>query len=266
MLPDLPYSAEIESCADASGDYLFDGVKAVSKILNPTTNIEWIDGEMERLATEVKEIGSSVDSLIDVMLANGHGKVAFDATNQFRMSELDSVLRTGEGLPITIAMVAIELSRLLAIPAHGINVPGVFLMRINQTVVHPNGLDKVDLKLFVNELRKQNVFVPEDIEPASNRVTLHRIFKNLHDSALTMDEYVQAFEFCDYMKVLNPGSNRYYLDRARIWMAMGDTESVRFEIQQARDHANSDEEREYYEERLRFAPTSDDPDDPGLRN
>ena len=261
----LPVSKLLKESSAAGADQLYAGVKAVSLIANPKADLDWVEEETTRLTEEVRSTGLTLKALREVLLRNGHCKASLNQTDAYSMSDLDSVLRTGEGLPITVAMIVLEICRRLKIESHGINAPTVFLLSIEKSVVHPRGLKDIDYEKQTQAHREQNILVPEATEVATNSIILSRMFRNLCVSASSMQEYVRAFEFCDYLDLINPGSWLVHLDRARVWLEIGDHDSVLYELRTARGKAKTKFDIHFIDSQLQSLESGFD-EEPGLVN
>jgi regulator of sirC expression with transglutaminase-like and TPR domain len=99
--------------------------------LNPAVSLETLDRIASELATR---LGSAMDGATFVRIANqylfeelgfrGNDSEYYDPRN----SCLDEVLARRMGIPITLAVVYIEVARRLGRPVFGIGLPGHFLV------------------------------------------------------------------------------------------------------------------------------------------
>jgi regulator of sirC expression with transglutaminase-like and TPR domain len=111
----------------------------------------------------------------------------YDLSNSF----LDDVLRRRVGIPITLAVVMLEVGRRMSVPLSGVSMPGHFLVR-----------DKVNTEVFVDPFNRGqlldrsgcaarffalhgpgSVFEDDFLAPVGKRVILARMLANLESIA-----------------------------------------------------------------------------------
>ena len=154
-----------------------------------------------------------------------------DADNYYdpRNSYLNQVLRRRSGIPITLALVYMEVGRRLRVPLLGVGMPGHFLVRhaeIDNLFVDPfNG----GILLSPDECRQKleeiaaGPFRWNDslLAPVSNREMLARIIRNLKAIHLHEEDYVRALEVSDFALALEPRSAENLRDRGVIQYQLG---------------------------------------------
>jgi regulator of sirC expression with transglutaminase-like and TPR domain len=87
---------------------------------------DWGLAELDRLATGVGSVQSLVHRLFVDEAFSGNGSDYYDPRN----SLLPHVLRRKLGIPITLAVVAIEVGRRAGVALEGVGMPGHFLVRV----------------------------------------------------------------------------------------------------------------------------------------
>jgi Transglutaminase-like superfamily len=95
-------------------------------------DIDWGLAELDRLALGVGSLDSLVHRLFVEESFSGNGIDYYDPRN----SLLPHVLRRRLGIPITLAVVAIEVGRRAGVPLEGVGMPGHFLVRAVGTNTH----------------------------------------------------------------------------------------------------------------------------------
>jgi Transglutaminase-like superfamily len=93
---------------------------------------EWGLSELDRLASGVSSLDALVHRLFVEEAFSGNGGDYYDPRN----SLLPHVLRRRLGIPITLAVVAIEVGRRAGIGLEGVGMPGHFLVRAVGTDTH----------------------------------------------------------------------------------------------------------------------------------
>lgn len=103
-----------------------------------------IDGYLARLDDLAGEIRTpTLDGLVSHLFASGlftgNAEDYYDPRNSF----LNEVLDRRVGIPITLAVVGMEVGRRIGVPLSGVGMPGHFLMR-----------DKVDTSVFIDPFNR----------------------------------------------------------------------------------------------------------------
>lgn len=241
----LPYGEEIQSASSGTPKDLIAGVKTISKILNPDTDLSVTDQKIEALAERVRNRDSNSKAVRDVFLEEGFGGIANGEQQDYHHSDISHVLDHRQGLPIANAMLVQAICQLNEISCYGVNFPGVFLIAVEDDVIEPITFTVLDYAKMVQDATKSNLSPPTAPKAASNRETLGRMFNNLQGIALSKSDYVKALEFVDYMGVITPNFWFLHQQRALIWFLMGDSASALGEVQLALKYAPDQKTREF---------------------
>jgi regulator of sirC expression with transglutaminase-like and TPR domain len=159
-----------------------------------------------------------------------------------RNSLLNSVIDRRIGIPITLAVVSLEVGRRLSIPLAGVGMPGHFLVRDR---VDPNvfvdpfwrvQLDRDGCKKLFRAVHGAAARFEEDfLEPVDNRATLARILTNLRRSYAAVGDRTGAL-WAQCLKVLIPGiTARDRRDLAALLAANGRFDAAAEELQAIAD-------------------------------
>ena len=154
-----------------------------------------------------------------------------------RNSFLNEVLDRKTGIPITLAVVYIEVARRLGVPALGVGFPGHFLVRLGERPGDPSGernepvivdpfhhgrlLDTDGLSAL---LRRANVRVPlssEMLEPARTRHIVARMLMNLRGIYTSRGDGARLLLTLDRLIDLLPDLSSELLERAKLYEQLG---------------------------------------------
>ena len=145
--------------------------------------------ELDAIADEIP--APTLDGLCQLLFRDlgfaGNGDEYYDPANSY----LDDVVRRRVGIPITLAVVTMEVGRRVGVPLWGVSMPGHFLLR-----------DKVDPDVFVDPFARGrlldrdgcaarfhavqgpgSVFDDAFLEPVGKRAILTRMLANLETVA-----------------------------------------------------------------------------------
>lgn len=145
---------------------------------------------LDRLADEC---APSFDSILAALFVSGRlsGNRADygDPTNSY----LHRVLATGLGIPITLAICAMEVGRRLDVPVEGVGLPGHFLIMCNGEFADPfhGGRRYSADELEPAWQRITGMTVPLDrrlVQATHTRSILLRMLNNLKNTLVAMDE------------------------------------------------------------------------------
>jgi regulator of sirC expression with transglutaminase-like and TPR domain len=152
----------------------------------------------------------------------------YDPRNSF----LNDVLDRRLGIPITLAIVYIELARSLGVRARGVGFPGHFLIRVEHEVageaviVDPFGsgavLDKTDLeRLLRPSSGAARTLQPSMLAPTPTRHILARMLMNLRGIYTTRGDYPRLLLVLDRLIDLIPDVANEVRDRGLLWAKLG---------------------------------------------
>ena len=153
----------------------------------------------------------------------------YDPRNSF----LDQVLERRTGIPITLALVYVEVARQVGIPAFGVGFPGHFLVRIGAgdttLVLDPfaqgASLGEEDLDRRLAEVYGEGVLTlranPALLRAATRRETLVRMLANLKAIYVQRGEMDRALTVVDGILTLTPDSADDLRDRGLIYRELG---------------------------------------------
>ncbi len=153
----------------------------------------------------------------------------YDPRNSF----LDQVLERRTGIPITLALVYVEVARQVGIPAFGVGFPGHFLVRVGAgdttLVLDPfaqgASLGEEDLDRRLAEVYGEGALTlranPALLRAATRRETLVRMLANLKAIYVQRGEMERALTVVDGILTLTPDSADDLRDRGLIYRELG---------------------------------------------
>jgi len=147
--------------------------------------------------------------------------------HDIRNSQLDVVLTRRVGLPISLAVVELEVGWRLGLRVQGIGLPGHFLVRApNGALLDPAGggrsLTPDDCQALLRESVGERVlFHPRLLRPAGRREILARMLRNVRSLHLRQRDWGAALGAVELLSVLEPTEPDHGRDRALLLGRMG---------------------------------------------
>lgn len=182
---------------------------------------------------------------VDALNRHLFGELGFSGNREQyddpRNSCLNEVLDRRKGIPITMALVYIEVARRAGIRAEGVNFPGHFLVRARQDlhtddpgeglIVDPfHGgaiLNEADCRqLLRKHMGEDAAFEPSLLARATRRQILVRMLLNLKRLYVRMHSFPQARATTDALLALQPSSLADLRDRGLLAYHMNDFSSA----------------------------------------
>ena len=157
------------------------------------------------------KVAALLSLLYDEIGFHGDTEDFYDPRNSF----INEVLDRRVGIPITLALVVVEVSRRAGVEAHGVGFPGHFLVRFDgdagsQTLVDPfdgRVLDEPALTELAN--RHTGRPLPQNaraLEPASKANTLIRMLNNLRGIYAAREDHTRLRLVLERLEVLAPST------------------------------------------------------------
>jgi regulator of sirC expression with transglutaminase-like and TPR domain len=181
-----------------------------------------------------------------------------------RNSCLNEVMDRRKGIPITMAIIYIEVARRAGLRAEGINFPGHFLVKVLQDLHTDNPGDGIIVDPFhggaiLNEadcrqllqrhVGDQAAFEPSLLARATRRQILVRMLLNLKRLYVRMHSFPQARATTDALLALQPASLADLRDRGLLAYHMNDFAQALKDLEEylklaRREGADEDEKKE----------------------
>jgi regulator of sirC expression with transglutaminase-like and TPR domain len=207
-------------------------------------------GDFERAEDRALRL---LDFLFREMGFVGNHEDYYDRRNSF----LNDVLDRRTGIPITLAVVHLEVARRLGLPLEGVGFPGHFLVRFageKPMVLDPFFGEVLDRTAC--ERRLQSVFGSEArlearyFKPAGNKDILVRVLSNLKHVYLRAKEFDAALGCSDRILLLAPDSALEIRDRGLLYEQLECYRAAQSDLERFIEIAPDDETVGVVRERL----------------
>ena len=163
----------------------------------------------------------------------------YDPRNSF----LNDVLERKLGIPLTLAIIYMEIGRHIGLPLQGVSFPGHFLVRCalreGAVILDPYacgvslGID--DLKARLAAMGQAAVpsrsVVAAMLTAASNRDMLGRLLRNLKSIYTQRKDWLKALAIADHIIFLSPGHALEYRDRGLFYQHLECFRAALFDLQ-----------------------------------
>jgi regulator of sirC expression with transglutaminase-like and TPR domain len=180
-------------------------------------------------------------------------------------SHLNVLLRTRRGIPISLAVLWLELAQGLGLKARGINFPGHFLVKINlpegQVVIDPftgQSLSREELSERLEPYKRRNGLVDDFdvpvglyLQAAPSRDIIARMLRNLKEIHRTQEDWLRLIAVQDRLLILLPDAWVEYRDRGLAWAEMGDARLALSDLEVYVEHTDDALDRDAIQARIR---------------
>ncbi len=195
----------------------------------------------ERLAASGCMEQGAAETAIDVLNAyvfdeqgfSGNRERYDDPSNSF----LNEVLERRTGIPITLALVYMEVARRAGIDIDGVNFPGHFLMRCAPLILDPfhrgARLSEHDCRrLLERHVGADTAFDPALLQPATKPQMLTRMLLNLKRIYARLYSFPQARSITELLLAVNPSAITELRDRGLLAFQLNDFSAALRDLQQ----------------------------------
>lgn len=160
-------------------------------------------------------------------------------------SYVHQVLATRRGIPISLAVIWLELAASLDLQAQGVSFPGHFLCKLSlpegQVVLDPfvgNTLSREELSERAEPFKRQFGLTGDDdapidlfLLPASNRDIVIRVLSNLREVHRSHDDAQREMAVHERLVLVSPRHWEYRRDRGLCAARLGDRHSAQRDLQ-----------------------------------
>lgn len=166
-------------------------------------------------------------------------------------SYLSAVLRTRRGIPISLAVLWLELAQGLNLSARGVSFPGHFMLKVSlpkgQVVLDPftgQSLSREELSERLEPYKRSNGLVGEFdvplglyLQPAQPREIIARMLRNLKEIHQSQEDWARLIPVQDRLIVLLPEAWGEYRDRGLAHAGQGHTQLAVADLETYLAHA-----------------------------
>ena len=230
-------AADLERAMDSPGEELAPAALAIARIEYPSLDSDGYLDALERLGDEaagrVARAGVRGQDAIRVLNEYLYDEQRFTGNRQQyddpRNSFLNEVLDRRTGIPITLAVVYLEVARRAGVEVTGVNFPGHFLLRAPDVHarLHYSGdfvivdpfhggalLSEVDCREMLRQhVGDEAAFDTDLLQPATRREIVVRMLVNLKRLYVRMRSFPQARVVADLLLTVDPSSVSELRDR-----------------------------------------------------
>jgi regulator of sirC expression with transglutaminase-like and TPR domain len=199
--------------------------------LDPAPTLSAIDGLAERVhaySDETDPVEVRRDRLHDVL----YREVGFRAPTSAEYhdadnSRIDRVVERRVGLPISLAVVELEVAGRLGVPLWGIGLPGHFILGApGGVLLDPAGggrrLTPDDCQALIRRALGEPVLLHSGmLRPASRREILARMLRNLRTVHLARRDWAAALGAVDLLAIVEPTDPDHVRDRGLLLGRVG---------------------------------------------
>lgn len=251
---------------------LFEAAAAIAQDEYPELDLQRVLGDVDQLLARAKRrCAHTADPLQRLRLLNhfffrdmgfgGNVNNYHDPDNSY----LHVLLRTRRAIPITLAVLWLELAQGLGLKARGVNFPGHFMLKVSlpngQVVIDPftgQSLGREELSERLEPYKRRNGLVEDFdvpvglyLQAAQPREILTRMLRNLKELHRTQEDWLRLIAVQDRLIVLLPDAWIEYRDRGLAWAELGDNRLAVSDLDLYVAHTDDPLERDAIEQRLR---------------
>jgi regulator of sirC expression with transglutaminase-like and TPR domain len=238
------FAALVQSDANFA---LFEAAVSLAQDEYPELDVQAVLGDVDSLLERIRRrLPADAGQLQKLRILNqfffkdlafgGNLNNYYDPDNSF----IHALLRTRRGIPISLALLWMELAQGLGLSVRGVGFPGHFMVKVNlpmgQAVIDPmNGqsLSREELSERLEPYRRPSALM-EDMETplglylqsAPPRDIIARMLHNLKEIYRTQEDWPRMLSVQERLIVLLPESWPEYRDRGLAHAEMGNTEQA----------------------------------------
>jgi regulator of sirC expression with transglutaminase-like and TPR domain len=245
MLPEIVEKIRHQFAEIASKPGEIDLAKAallIAKIAYPRLDEQQYTGRLEQMGDLLKSrtetfgtpeaiLGEFNRLLFENEGFRGNREAYYDPDNSFLNKVMDRKL----GIPISLAVVCIEVGRRSGMDIRGISLPGHFIIGyFHQEKTYYLDPFNRGILLEENDCRNEMMirygnrisFSPKYLQSVGPRRILTRMLRNLKAIYLNLGHDIHAFEMIHWILTLDPGSPDELLERGYLYERMGNPDGA----------------------------------------
>ena len=250
---------------------LFEAATSLAHDEYPDLDVQQVMGDVDQLLARVKRrLPADAPALQRLRILNqfffnelgfgGNINNFYDPDNSY----LNAVLRTRRGIPISLAVLWMELAHGLSLHVRGVAFPGHFMVKINlpkgQVVIDPfNGhsLSREELNERLEPFKRRDGMVDEFdvplglyLQAATSRDILARMLRNLKEIHQSQHDWQRLTAVLDRLIVLLPEAWSEYRDRGLALAEQGRSAEAAQDLEAYLTNATDALDRDLVAERL----------------
>lgn len=251
---------------------LLEATAAVAMDEYPELDVQTVLGDVDQLLARLRRrLPADAGPLQRLRMLNqfffqdlgfgGNVNHYYDPDNSY----LNVVLRTRRGIPITLAVLWLELAVGLGLQARGVNFPGHFMVKVNlpqgQVVIDPftgQSLSREDLSERLEPFKRRNGLVDDFdvpvglyLQSAQPRDILARVLRNLKEIHNAQEDWTRLVAVLDRLVLLQPDAWPDIRDRGLAWAELGQPARAVPDLEAYLAHAEDPLDADAISERLR---------------
>ncbi len=194
-------------------------------------------GRVESIGVEAKMRVSNLTNpfaKVDALRALIFEEIGFRGNSEEfddpRNSYFDDVIERKLGIPLTLSILFIEVARRAGVTAHGVGLPGHFIVRVEDSdrslLIDPfHGGQVITVEdcrdLVVRTTGRLSLFRKDSLDNATPRAMLTRLLLNLKRIHLARGDYIRALAVVERLLVVAPGDAKEIRDRGLLLAHLG---------------------------------------------
>jgi regulator of sirC expression with transglutaminase-like and TPR domain len=178
--------------------------------------LEDLGGEVALRIRDAESASEKCDTLVQFLSMNERFRGNIDDYYNPKNSFLNEVLDRKLGLPISLAVIYLEVGRSAGMRLEGVGLPGHFILRYGDLFVDPFygvTLSMQEIEERVREATGEKRLDPVHLEPVGAKRILVRLLTNLKYLYIAREDFKRAFACCERSLALIPDSPGDLRDR-----------------------------------------------------
>ena len=251
---DVPSPLEYFSSLVQSDEHfpLLEAAVSVAQDEYPELDVQQVLGDVDQLLARLKRrLPSDAPALQRLRALNqfffrdlnfgGNLNDYYDPDNSY----INAVLRTRRGIPITLAVLWLELATGLGLQARGVAFPGHFMVKVSlpkgQVVIDPftgQSLSREELSERLEPYRQRSGLVDDFevpiglyLQAAAPRDIIARMLRNLKEIHRSQQDWTRLIAVLDRLVLLQPQAWAEYRDRGLAWAEQGEPSRALSDLQ-----------------------------------
>jgi regulator of sirC expression with transglutaminase-like and TPR domain len=250
---------------------LFEASASIAQDEYPDLDIQQVLGDVDQMLSRVKRRCNADAGPLQRLRAlnqfffrdmgfGGNVNNYYDPDNSY----INAVLRTRRGIPISLAVLWLELAQGMGLKARGVNFPGHFMVKANlpngQVVIDPftgQSLSREDLSERLEPYKRRNGLVDDFdvpvglyLQAATPRDIVARLLRNLKEIHRTQEDWLRLIAVQDRLLILLPDAWVEYRDRGLAFAEMGDLQLAVSDLEIYVEHSDDTLDREAIAQRV----------------